>query len=31
MKVVGVRTIEDALRVLRRNGGAPVQKVAPAA
>jgi len=31
MKVVGVRTIEDALRVLRRNGGAPVQKVAPGA
>ncbi|MBK5289815.1 MAG: hypothetical protein JJE46_15240, partial [Acidimicrobiia bacterium] len=28
MKVVGVRTLDDALRVLRRNGGAPLPAVA---
>ncbi len=27
MKVVGVRTIDDALRALRQNGGAPVAEV----
>lgn len=30
MKVVGVRTLDGALRVLRRNGGAPVPAVAGA-
>jgi PDZ domain-containing protein len=29
--VIGVKTIDDALRALREHGGAPVQKVAPAA
>jgi Lon-like protease len=29
MKVVGVRTIDDALRALREHGGAPVHPVAP--
>ena len=29
MKVVGVDTIDDALRALRENGGAPVEQVAP--
>ncbi len=31
MKVVGVNSIDDALRALRRNGGDPVEKVAPKA
>jgi PDZ domain-containing protein len=31
MKVIGVRSIDDALRALRRNGGAPVEPVAPPA
>jgi Lon-like protease len=31
LKVVGVRNIDDALRALRENGGAPLQPVAPAA
>jgi Lon-like protease len=31
MKVVGVDTIDDALRALRRNGGDPVEQVAPKA
>jgi PDZ domain-containing protein len=31
LEVVGVRTIDDALRALRENGGAPVEPVAPAA
>lgn len=31
MKVVGVDTLDDALRVLERNGGAPLRPVAPAA
>ncbi|MBM3675333.1 MAG: PDZ domain-containing protein [Actinobacteria bacterium] len=31
MEVVGVRTLEDVLRVLRRHGGAPVRAIAPAA
>jgi Lon-like protease len=29
--VIGVRTIDEALRALRAHGGAPVQKIAPAA
>ena len=29
MKVVGVDTIDDALRALRENGGDPVEQVAP--
>jgi PDZ domain-containing protein len=29
VKVVGVRSIDDALRALRENGGAPVEPVAP--
>jgi Lon-like protease len=31
LKVVGVRTIDDALRALRENGGVPVESVAPSA
>lgn len=31
LRVVGVRNIDDALRALRENGGAPVRSVAPAA
>lgn len=31
MEVVGVRTLDDALRALRSHGGAPVRTVAPAA
>jgi len=31
MRVVGVRTLDDALDALRRAGGAPVREVAPAA
>jgi PDZ domain-containing protein len=31
LKVVGVRTIDDALRALRENGGDPVEPVAPPA
>jgi PDZ domain-containing protein len=29
LEIVGVRTIDDALRALRENGGAPVEPVAP--
>jgi PDZ domain-containing protein len=31
LKVVPVDDLDDALRVLERNGGAPLQEVAPAA
>lgn len=31
LKVVAVDDVDDALRVLRRNGGAPLEQVAPAA
>jgi PDZ domain-containing protein len=31
VKVIGVRSIDDALRALRENGGVPVEPVAPAA